>query len=170
MIDEEDDPLFHWFAGLVLTTLLTAILFNLPGCLPDVRPIVPTPDPITPPVIVVPVPSGDERIVLVLHESHDQTPALARLKTELQGGQAAAYFISKHHSVFVLDINAKDENNQPLSAITRLRPTIGTTTLPVLIVATKANDGRLGNVLLCESLQPDTTANDIVSLVKKKGG
>ncbi len=140
-------------------------------------PITPIPDPINPPdpIVVVPPVTTEQRIALILHETHDQTPELNRLKIELQSGEAAGYFLAHHHSAFVLDIDSKDENKQPLPVITRLKPKIGDKPLPVLIVASKDKAGKLDQVLYCESLKAGTTAAEIVavvekSVVKQKGG
>lgn len=134
-------------------------------------PITPIPDPINPPgpIVVVPV-TTEQRIALILHETHDQTPEFARLKIDLQSGEAASYFLAHHHSAFVLDIDSKDENKQPLPVIARLKPTIGDKALPVLIVASRDKSGKLDQVLYCESLKAGTTAADIVTVVKQKGG
>lgn len=139
-------------------------------------PITPLPDPINPPdpIVVVPV-TTDQRIALILHETHEQTPEFARLKIDLQSGEAASYLLAHHHSAFVLDIDSKDENKQPLPVIARLKPTIGTKSLPVLIVAAKGQAGKLETVLYCESLKAGATAADVVAVVKsavvkQKGG
>lgn len=133
-------------------------------------PITPIPDPINPPdpIVVVPV-TTEQRIALILHETHDQSPELNRLKIELQSGEAASYFLAHHHSAFVLDIDSKDENKQPLPVIARLKTKIGDKPLPVLIVAAKDKAGKLDQVLYCESLKAGTTPADIVAVVEKTG-
>ena len=143
---------------LAFVLLLTLFV----GCSIPVNPPVPTP----PPVVIVPV-TTEQRIALILHETHDQSPELNRLKIELQSGEAASYFLAHHHSAFVLDFDSKDENKQPLPVIARLKPKIGDKPLPVLIVASKDKSGKLDQVLYCESLKAGTTPADIVAVVEK---
>lgn len=151
----------RWIRWLACAAMLSCGCELPPGPDPDPKPV---------PIVVVPPVTQGQRIALILHESHDQTPELSRLIVDLQAGESSAYFAKNHHSVFALDINAKDENKQPLQVITRLLPTIGSKPLPVLIVADKTKEGRLGNVLSCESLKSGTVGGDVVEVVKKTGG
>lgn len=150
--------------GIDRLLALFVSLLIIVGCEIPPGPIVPKPDPINPPV------TQGQRIALILHESHDQTPEFARLIVDLQFGESSAYFAKNHHSVFALDIDAKDENKQPLQVITKLKPIIGNKPLPVLIVANKSADGRLDKVLYCESIKNDAGGSDVVSTMKKTGG
>lgn len=154
----------------MLAKLLLTITLLLPcGCdvlFPNV-PIVPIPDPHVP---VVPVPSG-AKVVLILHESHDQTPEFSLLKTDLQtGGEAATYLAGKSHTVRVLDVDSTDIDGKPLGVITRLKPKIGTKPLPVLVVGPKDAAGKLGDPTYVESLPNTAIAADVVAVVKKQGG
>lgn len=161
----------HIAGAVIVVALLVASLFS--GCeIPQPWPVPPIPDPINPPgpVIVVPPVTQGQRIALIVHESHDQNPELARLIVDLQAGKSSEYFASHRHSVFALDIDAKDENRQPLAVITRLKPIIGNKPLPVLIVGDKTSEGRLGKVLYCESLVKDAGGSDVVAITKKTGG
>ena len=151
-------------AESLVATLMVAVALLAIGC--EIPPPTPGPGPQPPPIVV----TEGQRIALILHESQDQNPELARLIVDLQAGNSSAYFAKHHHSVFALDINAKDENKHPLAVITRLLPTIGSKPLPVLIVADKTNEGRLGKVLYCESIKKDAVGGDVVSAVKKTGG
>ena len=65
-------------------------------------PVIPDPPKPDPLVIVPPIPAGP-RQVLILRESSEDTPTLARLFTSLQAGKLNAYLRSKGHSAFVLD-------------------------------------------------------------------
>lgn len=150
-----------WFALLYLGLILGAIA----GCS---IPLPPVPKP-EPPPVVVPVSDG-HRFALILQESQQQTPEMARMIVELHAGESSAYFAKHNHSVVVLDIDAKDENGQPLDVIQRLKPSIANKPLPVLIVADKTNEGRVGNVLSCESIKAAPLAADVVAAVKKSGG
>lgn len=145
--------------------MLIVSLFIVVGCEIPLPPV-PTPEP---PPVVVPVTEG-QRFALILQESQQQTAEMARMIVDLQAGESSAYFAKHGHSVVVLDIDAKDENGQPLAVIQRLKPAIGDKPLPVLIVADKTKEGRVGNVLSCESIKAAPLAADVVVAVKKSGG
>lgn len=150
------------FAAFIVALLLCVAV----GCSIPLPPV-PTPEP--GPVVVVPVSEG-QRFALILQESHDQTPEMARMIVDLRAGESSAYFAKHGHSFIVLDIDAKDENGKPLDLIQRIKPTIANKSLPVLIVADKTKEGRVGNVLSCESIKAAPLAADVVAAVKKSGG
>lgn len=142
----------------------TALMcFLLLGCSIPVTP------PVDPPVVVPPNVQG-QRFAIIVQESHDQTPEMAQMIIDLQSGEASGYFAKHGHSVVVLDDEAKDENGRPLETLQRLKQSIGEKPLPVLVVADKTNQGRVGNVLYCESIKAPPLASDVVATVKKYGG
>lgn len=138
------------------------------GCVPPLTPV-PLPDPVNPPVIVVVPAVEGRRVVLLLHETRDQTPAFAALVTALRTGTNETYFATKGHSVYVLDIDSKGADGKPLDVLTRLAPTMAGKVLPVLVVAEQATGGKLGKVLSCESLK-SAAVDEVMAAIKKSGG
>jgi len=154
------------FRLLLSLILLTSSL----GCgilFPPIVPPGPTPDPPGP---IIPVPAG-AKVVLILHESQQQTPEFSRLKTNLQTkSDVASYLASKGHTMFVLDIDSTDPDGKPLETIARLKPKIGMKALPVLIVGPKSSAGKIGEPTYVESLPNAAVAADVLAVVKKQGG
>lgn len=109
-------------------------------------PVPPTPVPPGPtPPPVPPTPSG-KRQVVIIYESADKTPALARLLTDTQAGAVAKYLQDRGHpSAKVLDddilpesLKAKLGNLPPLPAIIVLDADTGAVTLADQLPATAA--------------------------------
>lgn len=154
-------------AGVDGHFFLVVLALCLFGCSIPLPPA-PTPDP-GPPPVVVPVTQG-QRFALIVQESREQTAEMSRMIVDLQAGESSAYFAKHGHSVVVLDVNAKDENGRTLSVIERLTASIENKPLPVLVVASKTKEGRVGNVLFCESFTGEPLARDVVAAVKTHGG
>lgn len=135
-----------------------------PGPIPP-RPtppiIPPEPDPI--PVPPDPTPAGP-RTVIILRESAEDTTALARLITNLQAGPGRDYLKSKGHACFVLDDDATDASDRPSPLVEGWKKALNLPFPVVAILDSKAN------VLYKQTLGKDSTAEEVLALLKKWGG
>lgn len=126
--------------------------FEVEGAVPP-TPVPPTPVPPTP---VPPTPSG-KRQVVIIYETVDKTPALARLLTDTQAGVVAKYLKDRGHpSAKVLDDDILPDALK--SKLGNLPP------LPAMIVM----DAATGAVTLADQL-PATSAA-VTELIKRAGG
>ena len=144
----------------------------LAGCVAPLAPPVPVPSPSPGPVIPTPPAPvvSAERVVLVIHETAEQSPAFSRLRNDLVAlGEPQKYLASKQHALAILDVQSTDPDGKPLSVIEFVKPSISGKTLPVLVVCEKTGN-KIGKVLLVESLRPDATADNVIELVKRSGG
>lgn len=139
------------------------------------QPVPPTPIPPTPvPPVPVPVPPQPvpppvvegKRAVLIIRESADDKPELARLITGLRIGTNAAYLTSKGHTLAILDDDAKDESGQPSPIVAAWRPFFADLTLPALLIVDPASK----QLVHREAIGPAATADSIVATLKAKGG
>jgi hypothetical protein len=122
----------------------------------------PGPEPPAPPG---PVESG-KRLVVLIRETADDTPAVGQMLVGLRSGPSAAYLSSKSHTLDMLDIHSVGPDGKPASLIEMFRPEIAGMTLPVLVVA----DAVTRKLISKQTLPPTATAADVVEAVKKAGG
>lgn len=125
---------------------------------PDPEPDPPGPDP--PPVTV------GKRTLLIVRETADSTPAMARLVTSLRQPPHATYITSKGHSLAILDDDSVDENGQPTPRLEAWRPHFQGMTLPALFVI----DATTNAIVHKQSIPADTTADSLMAIVKAHGG
>lgn len=119
----------------------------------------PGPDP-KPPV------TEGKRSVVIIRESSNDTPALARLMTGLTDGAGADYLKSKGHSFAVLDPDEVDENGQPSALVKSWQKHYAGMTMPVVFIIDSAT-----NSIIVKQAMPDTmTWNDVLTLLKSNGG
>lgn len=123
------------------------------------------PGPTPQPPIPTPPPVG-QRAVLILRESAETTPALARLLTSLRAGTQAAYLKSKGHSLSILDDDAVDPTGKPSPAVESWRPHFAGMKLPAVIIYDPATKSILDKRIIVDT----TTADGIIELVKAAGG
>lgn len=127
--------------------------FEVVGSLPPTPPVPPTPVPPTP---VPPTPSG-KRQVVIIYETVDKTPALARLLTDTQAGAVAKYLQDRGHpSAKVLDDDILPDSLK--AKLGNLPP------LPAMIVM----DAATGAVTLADQLPASSAA--VTELIKRAGG
>lgn len=106
-------------------------------------------------------PSGPRQILLV-YESSDTTPELARAITALRVGPAAEYLQSKGHTLDVLDVDAVDGQGNPSPRVAQWRETFGHLKLPAILVIAPPN-----KVVHASSIdEPSATA--ILDVIKAK--
>lgn len=106
-------------------------------------------------------PSGPRQILLV-YESSDTTPELARAITALRVGPAAEYLQSKGHTLDVLDVDAVDGQGNPSPRVAQWRETFGHLQLPAILVIAPPN-----KVVHASSIdEPSATA--ILDVIKAK--
>lgn len=129
-----------------------------PGPLPPLPP--------TPPVPPDPTPAGP-RIVLLIRETADTTPALAALINQLRTGPPSQYLKSKGHNLLILDDDSLGGDGKPSVLVEQWRPHFKDLNLPAVLVIRKASDGSI-QVVSKETLPP--TADAVIDLVKKSGG
>lgn len=103
-------------------------------------------------------PAGPLRIVIV-RESLDTSPELARIVNALRNGPAAAYLKTKGHRLDVLDDDVVDENGKPQVAPAWVEGLA----LPVLVML----DGKTGRIVSREPLP--ATADAVLAALQAKG-
>lgn len=124
-----------------------------------------TPTPPVPTPTPTPVTEG-KRIAIVWHESSQQTPDFSRLRISLTSGEANKYLAGKGHGVLFVD----PQDAVPSNLKSRIQSDVSGRTMPVLIVAELIGGTQIGKTLLVESLRPDSTADNVVELVRRAGG
>lgn len=140
-------------------------------------PLPPTPVPPTPippgPTPPTPVPPGPtppvvegKRALLIIRESADATPAMARLITALRNPPHSVYLKDKGHTLSILDDDSVDKDGRPTPAVEAWRAQFKDLPLPVLFVI----DAAQGNHIHKQSLAPTATAGDVIEVLKKFGG
>lgn len=126
--------------------------FRIRGQSPQPEPPAPDPQP-------DPDPAPPSKVTAVLiHESADDTPALAQMVVGLRTGEAARWLSAGGHSLLVLDDDATDSAGQPLQLVTTLKA-LGVQ-MPALFVL----DG--ARVLLKESLPSTATAAEVLAKIQ----
>jgi hypothetical protein len=143
---------------------------NLAECwvvIVDPRPPTPPPDPPQPPDPTPgptpPVPAG-ARAVLILRETAESTPQLARLLTQLRTGQHAEYLRSKGHSLSILDDDAVGSDGRPSPAVELWRPHFAGLTLPAVLIYDPTS-----KVVIAKQSLPATSA-EVIETLKRHGG
>ena len=112
-----------------------------------------------------PVPIAGVRVLLLVRETADGTPALARTLTALRAGAHADYLRTKNHALTVLDDDAVGADGKPAPLLVKWRPHYQGLKLPALVIADQA-----GTVLHAGSLADNATAEQIIETLKKVGG
>ena len=127
-------------------------------------PVPPTPVPIPPtPVPPNPTPAG-LRTVLILRESADTTPELARVITSLRAGQQSQYIKSKGHSLLVLQIDDVGSDGKPLPVAESWKREVAGLTMPVLIIIDQTTKQIVAKFPLPK------TADGVIETLKSNGG
>lgn len=127
---------------------------------PTPQPPGPGPNPPQPPA-----PAGT-RGVLILRESADTTPALARVLTGLRTGKAADYLRDKGHTLTILDDDAVGPDGKPAPLLDTFRAEFSGVALPALIVYDLATKRVLDKRVIADT----TTADSVVEVIKATGG
>lgn len=139
--------------GLVMIAGLVLLLANPQGCQP--APTVPT------------ITSGPRTVILV-RESSDVTPAMARTEVLLRAGDQAKYLSAKNHRLWILS----DDQAPPasLSAASKEAVSQAKAKAPAVAVVDEGQSGGSSRVLAVDSIRPDATPEDVLAIVKKHGG
>lgn len=119
------------------------------------------PEPPKPPGPPAPPTPAGSRIVMIFHESGQQTPAQGILFNELQSGASGTYLRSKGHKVHILDDDSVGSDGKP--ALESWAKHLAGIALPAIVIA----DDK-GNVVH-KGPCPATTA-DVLNTVKASGG
>lgn len=104
-------------------------------------------------------PATGPRDLLIVHESGDTTPDLARVITALRTGTAAQYLAEKKHTLTILDDEATDADGKPAPLLEQFKPY----TVPELLIIAPPN-----KVLKREPLP--ASADGVLSSLKANGG
>lgn len=131
---------------------------------PSPVPPVPTPPP-GPDPPPVPVVEG-KRSILIVRETADATPDVARMITALRTPPHADYLKSKGHTLAILDDDSVDENGNPSPLVEAWRPHFAGMTLPVVFVIDPAG----GKLIHKQSIPSTATADDVMQILKGNGG
>jgi hypothetical protein len=125
-------------------------------------PVPPEPQPPTP---TPPVVEG-KRAVLIIRESADSTPEVARMITGLRNAPHADYLKSKGHTLSILDDDAVDAIGQPSPLVAAWREHFAGMTFPVVFIL----DPNGPKLIHKESLSATAGADAVMGLLKKHGG
>lgn len=114
----------------------------------------PTPGPVT---------SG-KKTAVILRETADQTPEMARMVVSLRTGPTQSYLSSKGHQLLILDKDSKDENGQVPATLARVQQATAGKPLPQLVILDQATGA-------VQSVEPLGSNPDfVVELIKRTGG
>ena len=162
-------PGFVWFVAScnnpdpIAPPLMAMKLVEVTGGInpaPPVPPKPPKPEPPKPDPVVVP----GKRQVVVLYESSDKSPELARVLTGLRTGSSNKYLLDNGHEFYILDADEKDENGQPSVVVKKFKDMAGDTPMPALIIQDLAS----GDILDKKKLPATDQAT--IELIKGTGG
>lgn len=126
-------------------------------------PVPPGPDPPVPPT--PPVVEG-KRALLIIRESADSTPNVARMITALRNPPHSSYLKEKGHTLSVLDDDAVDAEGKPSALVEAWRSHFAGMTLPVVFII----DPNGNKLIHKESLPESAGADAVMGLLKKFGG
>lgn len=149
-------------AKKITRALLTV---TITGVGPTPVPPTPVPPEPTPPIPTPPVVEG-KRALLIIRESADSTPALARTITALRNPPHSDYLKSHGHTLAVLDDDSVDADGKPSAIVEAWRPQFVGMTLPVIFVIDPNGNKLVGK----QSFPANATADDLMKIVKANGG
>lgn len=142
-----------------IAALVYVIALHFAGIsLPIVSPLI---DAVVPFAGVV---SGPKEI-LIVYETETARASFERMLTNLRTGDADKYFASKNHTLLALDVNAKDGDGNPAKPLVKWQKGFDGLTLPVLVIGTPA-----GKIAHKQALNVDATADQVLAIIKAKGG
>lgn len=142
------------------------VLLTVPiGAGPTPVPPTPVPPDPTPPTPPTPVVEG-KRALLIIRESADSTPAVARMITNLRNPPNSDYLKSKGHTLAVLDDDSVDADGKPSAIVEAWRPQFAGMTLPVLFVI----DPNGNKLVAKQSISATATADEVMKILKANGG
>lgn len=144
-----------------LSVAIAEKVLTVRGALPTPNPT-PGPGP-SPQPTPGPVTTG-KKLAVILRESADQTPEMARMVVALRTGPTQQYVASKGHQLLILDKDSKDENGQPPATLAKAMQATQGKPLPQLVIIDQAT----GAVLSAEPL--GSNADYVVEALKKAGG
>lgn len=129
------------------------------GALPPPNPTpgpgpTPTPGPVT----------NGRKTAVILRETADQTPEMARMVVALRTGPTQSYLSSKGHQLLILDKDSKDENGQTPETLAKVQQATAGKPLPQLVILDQATGA-------VQSVEPLGSNPDfVVELIKRTGG
>lgn len=126
--------------------------------------VVTPPEVVDPPVVPVvePVAAG-KRTVVIIRESADDNPEIARMIQNLRTGENAAYFTQKGHRLHFLDDEQVDDEGEPLPIVRELLAQHSE--MPAIFILRED-----GMPLHHETLSATATDADVMRILKAWGG
>lgn len=126
----------------------------------------PTPPGPIPPPKPVPVTSG-KRIILIVREAGEVTPAMARMEVALRNGEPAKYLAEKGHTLLILS----DDQSLPSTASQATKQAFEQAKgkAPALAIV-DAESKDFSGVLSVERIATDMRSWDVIDAAKKAGG
>ena len=104
--------------------------------------------------------------IVIVRETADDTPAIGRLVVGLQSGDVATYLESKGHELYLLDDDAKDAGDAKAAMLKAVEPAIVGMDDPAFVMVDRATK----RIVHKKTLAPESTASDVLALVKEHGG
>lgn len=147
----------------VLVVEIKAGVVPVPPGPPPPKPDPPKPDPVPPKPD--PTPAGPRSLLLV-RESAETTPALARLVASLRSGPSQQYLRANGHRLDILDDDEVGSDGKPSKTLESWRPHFTGMKLPVLIIF----DSKTTAILHKESLGDSATDATVIAILKANGG
>lgn len=129
-----------------------------------VGPVVPQPDP-PKPQPPTPTPAAGKRLVLLVREVRDVTPAMNLAELSLTSGDGLKYLRSKQHTLMILSDDRDPPKNLPPIALAAYQKAKGLT-LPSIAILDQDSWAEL----FVGPVDKDASAEDILGIVKKYGG
>ena len=129
-----------------------------------VGPVVPQPDP-PKPQPPTPTPAAGKRLVLLVREVRDVTPAMNLAELSLTSGDGLKYLRSKQHTLMILSDDRDPPKNLPPIALAAYQKAKGMAMPAVAVI-----DADSWAELFVGPVDKDASAEDILGIVKKYGG
>lgn len=121
------------------------------------------PEPTPPPE---PDPTSGQRIVLIVHETQDDTPDFSRVLVQLRSGTEADYLKKQGHKLYILDDDTRDTNGQKPGVLEKYDSDIQSVGLPAMLVI----DPKTEKLIKSRRLQEGVTASNVTEYIRQAGG
>ncbi len=143
----------------IALALIAALLLHFNGVVvPIVSPII---DAVVPSIGVT---TGPKEILIVYETETAQAP-FQRMLTNLRTGEADKYLTAKGHTLYALDVHAKDGDGNTAKPLVKWQKALEGITPPALVIGSPA-----GKVTHKQALSTDVTADQVMAIIKAKGG
>lgn len=123
----------------------------------DPQPVPPEPDP---------EPETGPRVVLIVHETQDDTADFGRMAVQLRNGTEADWLNKQGHKLFIFDDDTLDLNGNKPEILAKYEAEVASVGLPALVII----DRKTEQAVKVLKLRPDATASNVTEYIRQTGG